>query len=259
MRVGAINDGTTDLLGRTDMARTVLQRRAETAEKSDDASQNKPLHPVSSANAFGMDDDDLLDDDEDGDTFRKGGKQVQMIPAIKNKIDKVRLGQVRNRIFELIRCQFGFEEASFARNRLLAALKTASFAVTSNREFRKTLYKLHTEHISSEAVAGWIDYLTDTLWPGGEFFESKPPYTPEELQEMKDKSKELLHNSFPDQLRAILGQELTTDGMDIFHEMLQNRLVVKSMAYMLFDLLWVEVFPEIGDVLQAGAALDIDT
>jgi hypothetical protein len=28
---------------------------------------------------------------------------------------------------------------------------------------------------------------------------------------------------------------------------------------MLFDLLWLEVFPEIGDVLECGAALDIDS
>ena len=47
----------------------------------------------------------------------------------------------------------------------------------------------------------------------------------------------------------ILGKELTKDGLDVVHEMLQNRVVVTSLFYMLFDLLWIEVFPELRDVL----------
>lgn len=76
---------------------------------------------------------------------------------------------------------------------------------------------------------------------------------------MSAEAKRILHSCFPEQLTAILGQELAQDGLDIFHEMLQNRVVVRSMAYMLFDLLWIEVFPEIGDVLQCGAALDLES
>ena len=79
------------------------------------------------------------------------------------------------------------------------------------------------------------------------------------MQRQAQTSKDLLHSSFPEQVRAILGQELTRDGIEIFHEMLQNRMVVKSMAYMLLDLLWVEVFPELGDVMPCGSALNIDS
>lgn len=202
-------------------------------------------------------DEDGMDDPEERDPSQKLRK-IDMIPAIRNKIDKVPLSQVRNRVFELLRYQFGFENASFIRNRMLAALKTASFAVTSSGEFQRTLYKLHTEHINANALAGWIEFALELIWPGGVFFESAPPPTPEELEANANKAKEVLHASFPEQVRAILGPELTGDGLDIFHEMLQNRLVVKSMAYMLFDLVWLEVFPEIGDVLVCGAALDID-
>ena len=181
-----------------------------------------------------------------------------MIPTIRNKIDKVPLSQVRNRIFELLRYQFGFENASFVRNRMLAAIKTASFAVTSASEFRRTLYSLHTEHLSTKAVAGLIQMGLDTLWPDGVFFESAPPPSQEELADQARKSKDVLHASFPDALRTVLGQELTKGGLNVLHEMLQNRAVVKSMFYQLFDLLWLEVFPEIADVLQGGAALDVD-
>ena len=44
----------------------------------------------------------------------------------------------------------------------------------------------------------------------------------------------------------------------MLHEMLQNRLVLRSMAYMLFDLMWEEIFPELQDVLTGGSVLDID-
>jgi Sorting nexin C terminal len=254
---------TSDPLGRTEMRRSVLTSRTKQAQEVIKPHPALPAQKggsraisASSAIGFESDDEDFVDDDEEGD-FRKSGRDLNMIPAVRNKVDRVKLAQVRNRIFDLLRYQFGFENASFARNRLLAALKTASFAVTSAAEFRRTLYKLHVEHVNSESIAGLIDYLVETLWPNGIFFESSPALTPEEQSDQAAKAKELLLRSFPDQVRAILGQELTKDGMDMLHEMLQNRLVVKSMAYMLFDFLWLEVFPEIGDVLPCGAALDI--
>ena len=248
-----------DLLGRTEMTRTVLHLRSA-PEANVGLGNNITQLPNTNPAAIAESHDDENMDDEIDDLHRKSdGKDDMSNIAVRNKIDKVRLPLVRTRIFELLRYQFGFENASFARNRLLAALKTASFAVTSASDFRKTLYKLHIEHLNSEAVAGLINMLTDILWPNGTFFETSPPQSPEEIQVQAQKAKELLHGSFPDQVRAILGSELTKDGLDIFHEMLQNRLVVKSMAYMLFDHLWLEVFPEIGDVLSCGAAIDFDT
>jgi Sorting nexin C terminal len=114
------------------------------------------------------------------------------------------------------------------------------------------------EHLSADSIAGWIHFGLDMLWPDGVFFQSSPPLTASELVAEAEKAKSVLHESFPDALRTILGQDLTKDGLDIFYEMLQNRVVVKSMAYMLFDVLWLEIFPEIGDLLQGGAALDMD-
>lgn len=263
---GEVIHRTTDLLGRTEMTRSVLRfgpQHNHLDAPAVAASRESPPQrrvnrytSVTSIQSVDSQDDDMLDDDDDGDFNRKLGTNI--IPEVKHKIDKVMLAQVRHRVFELLRYQFGFENASFARNRLLAALKTASFAVTTPADFRKMLYKLHTEHLNAQAVAGWIDFLCNTLWPNGVFFESKPLPSQEELQAQVEVTKELLHRSFPDQVRTILGQDLTRDGMDIFHEMLQNRMVVKSMAYMLFDLLWLDVFPEIGDVLSCGSALDLD-
>jgi len=268
VHVGRPVSGIPDPLGRTDMTRSVLEERAKTEDEiSGDELQNQTFpslpSPRGRTRSVSQGADSIPDGaedgfDEDDGRDRKSIRGVNMIPAIRNKIIKVPLSQVRNRIFELLRYQFGFENASFVRNRMLAALKTASFAVTSASEFRRTLYNLHAEHASADALAGWIEFGLDMIWPDGVFFKSAPPTPPEELKEQAEKAKQVLHNSFPEALRAVLGQELTKDGLDIFHEMLQNRVVVKSMAYMLLDIMWLEVFPEIGDVLPCGAALDID-
>jgi len=236
----------TDPLGRTEMQREVI-----------DIVEPSAVDPKSTAN--GDMEVDELDETEDDTTADKAQeKSINMIPSIRSKVDKVPLSQVRNRFFELLRYQFGFENASFIRNRMLAALKTASFAVTSAAEFRRMLYNAHTSYLSAEAVASYIKMGVDLLWPDGAFFEAAPPYTQEQLDETAAEARQVLHTSFPEQVRSILGPELTQDGLDVFHEMLQNRLVMKSMFYMMFDLLWVEVFPEIGDVLQGGSAIDVD-
>jgi Sorting nexin C terminal/PX domain len=266
-RVGVTINCESDPLGRTEMLRTIVKVRTVASKKLDVATALALPPPARSLAARagsvnsvvsteGATDEEMLEElDEQED---RGINKIEMIPSIKSKLDKVQLAQVRNKLFELLRYQFGFENASFIRNRMLQALKTASFAITSPTEFRRTLYKLHLEHISSEAIAGWIKTLIDILWPGGIFFSSSPPVSVEELKRQAKHARDVLHTSFPNEVRAILGQELTRDGMEIFHEMLQNRMVVKSMAYMLFDLLWLEVFPEIGDILSGGSALDID-
>lgn len=257
LNIGELGTGIPDPLGRTLMRRTIIEQRksARPVTSKGEKSTANTKQRSSSLGGESFDEDDA--DDLDLDDASSGAlRDIDMKPAIRSKIDRVLLPAVRARLFELLRYQFGFENASFVRNRMLAGIKTVSIAVTSKGEFRKTLYKLHTEKFNAEAVAGWIQMGLDLLWPQGVFFTSSPPYTEEMLRLNREKSKETLHKAFPEALTKVLGQELTDDGIDILHEMLQNRLVVRSMSYMLFDLLWLEVFPEIGDVLECGAALD---
>ena len=113
-------------------------------------------------------------------------------------------------------------------------------------------------HLSAEAIAGWIKMGLEILWPNGVLYESKLPLMPEESNELVEKTKALLTSAFPDQVHANLGSNIADDGVDILHEMLQNRMVVKSLFYMLLDLLWLEIFPELHDILACGSALETD-
>lgn len=198
------------------------------------------------------------EDESIGQAQSSRSKTAYMDPAIKARIDQVPLGKVRHAIFEIIRATFALENASFFRNRLLAAIKTLSFAVASNGAFTKTLYETHKSLLSADAIAGWIEMGLDMLWPDGVFYESSPASTPEESQELADKVKTLLTSAFPDQVRSVLGSNIADDGVLVLHEMLQNRAVLKSLFYMFFDILWLEIFPEFQDFLTGAEALEND-
>ena len=184
---------------------------------------------------------------------------IAMDPGILNKVDQIPLAEVRNRILELIRLSFSFENASLVRTQMLSALETASFlALAKQSDFRRVLHDLHANHLSGDAIGGLIEKILNILWPDGVFMKAAPLLTPEEERILRDKAKMKLHERFPDQVRKLLGKEMTKEGLDMIHEMLQNKVIVKSLFYMLLDLLWIEVFPELRDTLPCASALDLD-
>ena len=193
------------------------------------------------------------------ESYNEPIEAIEMDPRILNKVDQIPLAEVRNRILELIRLSFSFENASFVRSQMLSALETASFlAVAKQSDFRRILHDLHANHLSGEAIGGLIEKILDILWPDGVFMKPAPLLTPEEERNLNAKAKAKLYEGFPDQFRKLLGKEMTEEGLDMIHEMLQNKVIVKSLFYMLLDLLWIEVFPELRDTLPCASALDLD-
>ena len=165
---------------------------------------------------------------------------------------EIRLKDVRRSIFRLLKHLFDLDNASFFRSRVISVLKTMSVAVTSVQDFHQLLFQSHMDYINGEYISGWIFYLVDMFWPNGIFYIKDPPLTEEEQFDLKQNSKKMLQKVFPDQLKTVLGKH-TDEGLDMLHEMLQNRLVLKSMGYMIMDLLWVELFPELNDDFFTGA------
>ncbi len=54
-----------------------------------------------------------------------------------------------------------------------------------------------------------------------------PLVSDDESTKLKCESKKMIKKCFPDQLRTVLGKH-TDNGLDMLHEMLQNRMVLKS-------------------------------
>jgi hypothetical protein len=111
--------------------------------------------------------------------------------------------------------------------------------------------------MNGEWVSGWILYFVNMFWPNDVFYKKELLVSEEESTNLKRDSKKMIEKIFPDQLRTVLGKH-TDDGLDMLHEMLQNRMVLKSMAYMILDLVWVELFPELNDFVTGAECLGKD-
>lgn len=168
---------------------------------------------------------------------------------------EVSLKDVRRSTFRLLRNLFDLDNASFFRSRVISVIKTMSVACTNSQDFHLMLFRSHVKYINGEWVSGWIFYLIDTFWPNGVFYTRGPDLTESERMDLKLNSKKMLADVFPLQLRTVLGKH-SNEGLDMLHEMLQNRLVLKSIAYMLLDLVWAEVFPELTDFVTGASCLE---
>jgi len=169
----------------------------------------------------------------------------------------IRLKDVRQAIFRLLKDLFDLDNANFFRSRVISVLRTMSVAVAGAQYFNLLLYQNHVKYMNGEWVSGWILYLVNMFWPNGVFYKRGPPVSQDESLRLKVDSKKMIEKNFPDQLRTVLGKH-TEKGLDMLHEMLQNRLVLKSMAYMLVDLMLVELFPELNDFVTGAECLEKD-
>ena len=181
-----------------------------------------------------------------------------LISYIKTRVDEVKLSDVRNSIFFLLRSAFDLDNATFWRSRVFSAIRAMSYVVIGEKDFNKLLIKLHLDFLSGEKIGGLVKAFRECIWPNGIFYTPSPESSEEEKDKMKKEAKQLLKKAMPVQLNQILGEELNEEGVTMLHEMLQNRVVVKSLGYTIADLLWLELFPSLSDILTGTKALDFE-
>ncbi|KAL3808580.1 hypothetical protein ACHAXA_004035 [Cyclostephanos tholiformis] len=170
---------------------------------------------------------------------------------------EITLKDVRRAIFRLLKDLFDLDNASFFRSRVISVVRTMSVAVTSEQYFNRLLFQIHVKYMNGEWVSGWILYFVNLFWPNDVFYKKAPLVSDDESTKLKCESKKMIKKCFPDQLRTVLGKH-TDNGLDMLHEMLQNRMVLKSMAYMMLDLVLAEVFPELNDFVTCAESLGKD-
>lgn len=253
-------EGFTDGLGRREMKRSLF--RASVPRTSDLDMSTAHIQSIEQ-------DSDLLSQAQmkktEPPSSRKNRKRmknndparVAMLSAIKSRIETVKLSQVRGCVFEMIRFTFDLDNnANFFRSHMVTALKTMTIAFTSAHSFKRILLDFHLRYVNGKNVAYWIKYIRNLIWPNGVLFTSASPLSKEESEALANKSKILLQEAFPEQLATVLGNEITESGLNMIHEMLQNRLVLKSICYMMYDELINEIMPEMGDILTSHQVLD---
>ena len=261
-------EGFTDSLGRCEMTRAILQRNSNSTQTSLSSQSLSAANTTNLNNNApwnkAIDESTKKETNLDKKLNRKGRTKKElltpaklaMLSSIQSRIARVRLNQVRANVFDLLRFTFDLDNASFLRNQMVSGLKTMVIAFSSGQDLRRTLLDFHVNYLSGKSLASWIKYGRDKIWPGGVLFESAPELSQREKAELENKSKSCIHNCFPDQLKHVLGSEITNEGLDLLHEMFQNRIVLKSMMYMMFDTILLEMFPELDDILTCSEVLD---
>lgn len=231
---------------------------ASSVADSDTVSTGGEMEALSSPKELGLGNSPVAQDEEIKPAEKNRNHQNHAAREVARlRAGEVSLKDVRGSIFQLLTHLFDLGNASFFRSRVISVLKTMSVAVASVQYFQLFLFKTHVNYMNGAWISRWIHYFVDMLWPEGVFYKKEPPMNAEDLLDMKRKSKQMINKTFPDQLRKVLGRH-TDEGLDMLHEMLQNRLVLKSMAYMLLDLVWVEIFPELGDFVTGAECLEKD-
>ncbi len=226
--------------------KSIMPRKGEGAEKATSPEET----PTTSTNSSNISRSDKM-------PMTPEAKE-SFISYVKAHVDEVKLSDVRNSVFFLLRSAFDLDNATFWRSRIFSAIQAMSYVVIGEKDFNKLLIKLHLDLLSGEKMGGLVKFLRDCIWPNGMFYTPSPESTEEEKEKQKDHAKELLKQSLPVQLKQILGEELNEEGVAMFHEMLQNRVVVKSLGYTILDLLWLELFPSLSDILTGTKALDFE-
>jgi hypothetical protein len=262
----ALNPNFTDRLGRFHMSKISLRQNTMAEMEPELTVQTESLcikSQISNTSHTAYDGDDSEKHVKNNQT--KAGKKSAIqydskcaakVASAKSHVDRVKLSQVRGSVFELIRYIFDLDGANFFRSQMISALKTMSIAVTSANGFKQTLIEFHLKYLSSRSIASYVRYVRNLIWPDGVIFASAPALSKQESIELSKESRKILRNVFPDQLSTILGNEITENGIDLLHEMLNNRLILKSMSYMIADTLLLEIFPEMSDVLTCSQVLD---
>jgi len=272
----------TDSLGRTSMRRVLLKVESM-KDKDSITNQIATKRPPSNVNSQAVNDGSSVASKQEAPSnnlnYSKGqmieenkeGKQEPSVAPeraqklrqrslltayIKSRVENITLAEVRNSIFDLLRSMFDLDSASFMRAKLFSAIRAMAYLVIGEKDFNKLLIKVHLDYLTGTKIAQWIADFRETMWPNGVWYTKKPDLTDEEEKEMELKAKDLLRTALPDQLHRVLGDDLNAEGMAMLHEMLQNRLVLKSFGYMIVDMVWLEIFPGMSDILSGTASLE---
>ena len=176
-----------------------------------------------------------------------------MEASIIARISEVKLVTFQKVLFDFVSYTFHLDKATFFRSSVVSAVWRMAFVITgtTSAQFTRNLTKWHFKLITGESLGAIIRSIHQSLWPEGAWYTPAPVLSKEEKKDLANSSRNAIDKVLPDQfqqVRSVLGDDFDK-GIDTLHDMIQNRVVLKSLAYTLLDLVLLEVFPELKDHL----------
>lgn len=86
--------------------------------------------------------------------------------------------------------------------------------MTMDTLIKDQLNKQVDSMLNESTLTGYIDWITDIVWPNGKLFASKPPVTEEEKEQSKEEALKLLKASIPPAVKTLLGGDHCLEAMD---------------------------------------------
>ena len=144
---------------------------------------------------------------------------------------------------------FDLSSRSFVR-RQAAWVTKQLVKLTANNVINAWLKDAIGQATSEAAVVAQIEFMTDTMWPGGVWKESEPGVGEEEKAETKERARVMLMQSIPSSLKTLLGTRHTERAMDRFFHFLQMEPLMQHFAFSVLDMLLLTLFPELSGMIK---------
>lgn len=176
-------------------------------------------------------------------------------PKIKPAMDatKIDMAILDKRVYPLLKELLDAGKMGAIRRNILVVILSSAKMLFST-EISKWMSAQSKDAVSHRTTAITLQYLRGCVWPHGKLISAGKVQSPEQDALMRERNKsflvEKLHNAY-------VGNAQVETAIDKVQELLDNPYILKSIAYMIIDMLLIELFPELTGKLAGMDAIAI--
>ncbi|EGT42052.1 hypothetical protein CAEBREN_07883 [Caenorhabditis brenneri] len=136
---------------------------------------------------------------------------------------------------------FGAQGSAWFRRQLVTVIRhiVTPFGTSINKRIVDIVNWLTSE----QQVGGYLNSFKKSMWPNGELATDYVERPPEFHHKARLLAKTLMMSSLPDELRIILGANVSYKGINTISEAFQNKHLNRRLLYVIFERLLIKVFP----------------
>ena len=152
-------------------------------------------------------------------------------------------------LYRLIEELFDLNSRSFVRRQALWLGKQA-VKFTANSMVTGALRETIGGAVSEAAITAQIEWMTDLMWPGGQFKTAGAPVTDDMKEATKQQAREMLRAAVPGPLQTLFGSGHCERSMERFFAFLQMEPLIQHFALSVLDMLVLTLFPELKAMIK---------
>ncbi|ORX92016.1 hypothetical protein K493DRAFT_286165 [Basidiobolus meristosporus CBS 931.73] len=133
------------------------------------------------------------------------------------------------------------EKNNWLRRQAVVIVLQQILGGTIERKIKSTMKTTLTD----DTMATWINMVSDSLWPNGEWPKAAEKRTFEEKIQTKETANRKLSTFFPESLGNMVGRENARRGARRVFTLFQNRRLNEHLVYTILDEVLMSLFPEL--------------